>query len=141
MAAAVESVLLSVNPKQGSAAGSFAKALSILQAIKQPAAVVVRKAVYVSLAKLFAEVGRQRAGDTPQWATDSDKVERLLFGPGSDDAEAVRMLRADAVFQIFQASRPMLEALRSSAVAQQDQERSIRVRDRLAAAVAAASVR
>ena len=116
--AAIEALFASVNPavsKGKDLQEALTKAIDAVASVQNRSA-SLRRVLYPSLAKLFTRM--KNGSGVPQFDIASLKV--LLFGTDAE-VEAVRLLRADAIVAVTNASRwlaeemkPEVEALRAS---------------------------
>lgn len=100
------------------------------------AAAPIRRATYRGVKRLFEQVGRARAGGAIDAGALSGPLRQVLFGPDAG-SEAVRLLRAEAVKAVAEASSALADGMAADVQALLREERSANVRDRLTAAAAA----
>ncbi|KAJ8604670.1 hypothetical protein MRB53_041702 [Persea americana] len=93
------------------------------------------KRVCEGLKQFFDNIEHSATKDEPNLANMSEAIRNLLFGLDAG-SEATRQLRAETVLQIFKSSVSLATTLRESVVESKEHERSIRVRDLLAACLA-----
>lgn len=133
MAAAIEAVLVSVNPdlvKGEQLQGIVASALEQTLRLQNPN-VPLQRAAYNGIASLFDTLKKADAGESAvagPSVTNSLKGHLFRADAGS---EAVRLLRADAIQAVVKYSPTLATSLRSDILALARDERSTLVRDRL----------
>lgn len=134
VAAAVESLLASINPNvlpQDVLDQRIMQALSAVATLKsQPAS--SWRSTYVGLNEMFHRLQHQDEKDLSNslGSETTDHLRRLLFGP-DPGTEALRLLRADAIIAMVEASSPLASAMRADILALITEEKSIVVLDRL----------
>lgn len=108
--AATEALFASVNPavSQGKdLQEALTNAIDAVASMRNRSA-SVRRVLYPSIAKLFTRM--EKASGVPQFNTGGLKT--LLFGSDAE-AEAIRLLRADAIVAVTKASSWLAEEVRS----------------------------
>ncbi|KAK3116575.1 proteasome component M29 [Teratosphaeriaceae sp. CCFEE 6253] len=134
LAAGVESLLASLNPAVSSGASltqALSQALDVIASVSSPSA-SVRRSTYTALKQLSDRLRKKGKGEV-LGANVETRLRPLLFGP-DPGTEALRLLRADAIASVVETSPPLALAFGERIRALLVDEKSVQVRDRLAAA-------
>ncbi|KAK6418474.1 proteasome component M29 [Oleoguttula sp. CCFEE 5521] len=132
LAAAVEAVFSSIKPdllKPESVRSATVAALAQANRLSHPS-VVIRKALYLSLAKLFARLGADKSSSVSEDSELVAAVKHLLL-QAEGGSEALRLLRADAIVAASKFSSRLVAAIRTQIPDEAAAEASTTVRDRL----------
>lgn len=104
----------------------LAKAVQLVASMQSPAA-SVRRTFYESLTKVFGRIRKEGKGDSVDF--DLTDLKSVLFG--SDEVEALRLTRAEAIKSIRTSSSSLMSKLSAEIFALTDKEKSAVVRDQL----------
>ncbi|OQO09014.1 hypothetical protein B0A48_05905 [Cryoendolithus antarcticus] len=132
LAAAVEAVFSSIKPdlfKPDNVRIAMLAALTQTDRLSHPG-VVIRKALYTSLAKLFAGLSAEKSNPAAEDSEIVAAVKHLLFR-AEGGSEALRLLRADAIIAAGKFSSRLVAAVRTQISDEAAAEASPTVRDRL----------
>ena len=136
LAAAVEAMFASINPNVSKAEDLSTKILLLLDTVKEAKsfAAAVQRSLYKSITDMLQRL--EKEGENGALSASSiQKLKVLLFGPEAG-SEALRMLRADAVFAMVKCSPALASQLHPDILTLVNEEPSTLVRDRLTNAIA-----